>query len=791
MANNQLKITWRNLFKYPVYSFINLTGLSIGIAASFILLLYVRQELTYERGIPDSDRIYRVATDFFNMGGFANSQPMLTYYLANEAKDVEAATGIDRAHQKAIIQVDNQTFKEGNVFLIDSNFFKVFNLPIKEGSIPAELAPNEAIITAAIAEKYYGTASAIGQTITVGEKEAKKVYQIVAVLQKQTNKSHFQPSFLLPRIAPPNAETPNWNSAAIFNYVKLKPGKTQADLRKYLDQLLREHVHPMKAPEMTFEAWSSSNSVVKFFIQPIRDIYLYSTYQFDLSPGGNPTQIRVLGMIALFIILIAVINYINLSTARSSIRAKEVGIKKTLGINRKTLVRQFLLESVLFSVIAMGVAAILSEGLLTVFERITNNKLADSLLDTWQYPAALLGFSILVGLLAGVYPAFYLTSFNPTKVLKGDLALSGNKGLRSGLVILQFTIAIALIISSIVVYQQLQFLQHSDKGLAQEGVLILDNIGELKEKSNAFKNTIEQRAQVVSTSFNSRMPAGNSLWMYTFKTPEMPEDITVQTFPVDEKYLPTLGLHLLQGRNFQKELASDSSAVILNEAAVKALALKEPLGADVGYNRKVVGVIKDFNFQSLRQQIEPVAITYQPEGYNLAIKLRAQGAADFIDYLNQSWKAFGATEPLQYHFLDENFYQLAEKERTLGKAVAFFTLLTIFIACLGLLGLVAFMIEQRTKEIGIRKVLGASVAQITTLLSSDFLRLVLISNGIAFPIAWWVMSKWLQDFAYRIELQWWAFLAAGAMALLLALIMVSIQAIRAAVANPVKSLRSE
>ncbi|MFN7116265.1 MAG: ABC transporter permease, partial [Saprospiraceae bacterium] len=297
--------------------------------------------------------------------------------------------------------------------------------------------------------------------------------------------------------------------------------------------------------------------------------------------------------------------------------------------------------------------------------------------------------------------------------------------------------------------------------------------------------------QVISTSYNNRMPAGSSVWMYTYKTPEMPEDMTIQTFPADEKYLPTLGMRLLEGRNFQKERASDSMAVILNEAAVKALALEEPIGADVGYGRRVIGVVKDFNFQSLRQKIEPVVIRYQPEGYVLAIRLQSAQAADFVNFIHKVWKQFGATDALQYHFFDENFYQLAAKERTLGRAVAFFTLLTIFIACLGLLGLVAFMIEQRTKEIGIRKVLGANIGQIASLLSTEFMRLVLISNLVAFPVAWWVMRKWLEDFAYRIELQWWAFLAAGVAALLLALVTVSVQAIRAAIANPVKSLRSE
>ncbi|MFN7118575.1 MAG: ABC transporter permease, partial [Saprospiraceae bacterium] len=505
MAHNQIKITWRNLFKYPVYSFINLTGLSIGIAASFILLLYVQQEWSYERHIPGFERVYRVATDFFDMGGFASSQPILHYYLSTEAQEVESATAVDRAYQALPVRVNERDYQENGIFYIDSSFFRVFALPLKFGKTDGQLATDEVIISEAIAEKYFGATEAIGQIIAIDK--AQKPYKVVAVLEKQIQKSHIQPHFLLPRAY---KNEPNWTSAAIYNYVKLKPGKTETDLKKYLDQLLRTHIHPAVGGNLTFEQWYNGNSAVKFFIQPLQDIYLHSNYKFEIAAGGNPTQIRVLGIIALFIILIAVINYVNLSTARSSIRAKEVGIKKTLGVHRKTLIRQFLLESVLFSLLAMGIAMIFSEGLLLVFERITENKLTNSLFDHWQYPAALLGFSLLTGLLAGTYPAFYLTAFNANKVLKGDLTLGGNKTLRSSLVVVQFSIAIILIISSIIVYQQLQFLQYSDKGLTPEGVLIIENAGDLKEKASAFKQTIEQQAQVISTSYNNRMPAGSS-----------------------------------------------------------------------------------------------------------------------------------------------------------------------------------------------------------------------------------------------------------------------------------------
>ncbi len=789
MWKNQIKIAWRNLFKSPVYSILNLGGLSVGIAASFILFLYVYQELHYDRFFPNSERIYRVATDFYSMGGFACSQEQLAYHLKTECKDVAHATALDSYFRPVPVQVNNRNYEEPGVLEIDSAFFQVFAFPVKEGFIPASgLAPDELILSADLAEKYFGQESAIGKIITIGKE--KESYKVAAVLEKTLQKSHLEPTILMPK-APDEELKVRWTSAAVYNYVRLKPGATEADLRSFLDQLLREKVFPTTNSEGTFESWYAGNSAVKFFIQPLHDIYLHSDYKFELSAGGNPTQVRVLGIIGVFLILIASINYINLSTARSSIRAKEVGIKKTLGLRKSGLVRQFLLESVLFSFLAMLVAVGLIEAMLWMFQQITGSELSESLFFNWYQPALLIAFSVAIGLLAGLYPSFYLTSFRPVKVLKGDTTLGGNKGLRGSLVVVQFTIAIALIVCSMVVYQQLHFLQHSDKGFDQEGVLIIDNVGDLEEKKEVFRQKLEQQSQVVSTSFSSRIPAGRSVWMYTYKTPEMPDDMTIQTFPADDQYIPTLGLRLVEGRNFNKNLASDSAAIILNEAAVAALGLENPIGADVGYGQTVIGVVQDFNFQSLRQQIEPTALSYRPDGYNLAIKLRGQDISGFLSKMQQSWAQFGLEDPIRYHFLDENFAELAAKERVLSRAISFFTLLTLFIACLGLLGLVVFTVEQRTKEIGIRKVLGASISNIATLLSKDFIRLVLIANGVAFPLAWWAMNSWLEDFAYRIELQWWVFVAAGILALVIAVLTLSFQAIRAAMANPVKSLRSE
>lgn len=789
MLTNYLKIAWRTLLRHPGYSFLNIAGLALGIAASFVLLFFVKEETSYDQHFENSDRIYRVASDFYDMGGFARTSEALLSWLKEDSKEVSHVTALDKIGNDMPVEVDGVEYIEGQGLAVDSNFFRVFSFEMLEGN-PRHLmkTPDEVVITESLAEKYFGRTTALGETLLIGKE--KKPYRVSGVVKEDHRKTHLQSDLFVPLELKNNNR---WTSASVFVYFMLHERATIAQLEQSLEGLKRDRIYPTFEGETSYESWASGSHRVEFFLQPLHDIYLHSEYRFDLTAGGNPQQVTILGIIGLFLILLAIINYINLTTARSSVRAKEVGVKKTLGAGRPTLSCQFLTESVFTSLVAMVVAGALAEFLIQVFERITGQVIIASVFNNVEHLLLLAGFSILTGLIAGLYPAFYLTQLQPVKILKGKLSLSGNRRLRGGLVVFQFAIAVCLIIGSLVVFNQLQYMQRADKGFEQEGVLIITNLREIKDQKEAFRQEVERFPQVVSTSFNDRMPAGNFLWMYTFQTPEMEESITMQTFPIDQDYIPTLGLRLKAGRNFSEEIAGDSAAVILNQAAVEALGLvgKDPIGMEVNKGVHVVGVVEDFNFQSLRSKIEPAAMTFGPTGHRMAVKLKGTQMADFITNLEGAWNQFSAEEPINYTFLDENFSKLAAKEKMLGQAIGIFTAMAIIIACLGLFGLAAFMAERRTKEIGIRKVLGASVSSIVRLLSKDFLKLVLIALLIASPLAYYFMEMWLQDFAYRIQIPWWVFVVAGVGALILAFVTVSFQSLKAAMANPVKALRTE
>jgi putative ABC transport system permease protein len=789
MLTNHLRLAWRTLTKSPIYALLNVGGLALGIAAAFVLGLYVRQELTYDQHFEDSDRIYRIATDFFNMGGFANSQAQLLDVLPQEAPIVDQATRLRGGSQPLAVTIGERTYEEPDYLFVDSAFFQVFSYRFGAGTPGMAMAgPDAVVLSETLAETYFGDAPAVGQTVRIGKEQ--KTYRVSGVVETPSGRSHLAAELWLPLEL--NESDARWTNVSYYNYVKLHEGATQADLERALDRILRQHAYPASGFAGPFEEWITTPQAVRFFIQPLEDIYLHSDFRFELAPGGNPTQVAVLGVIGALILLIAGMNYVNLTTARSSIRAKEVGVKKTLGAARPALVRQFLTETVALSVLAMLVAALLAEGMLAAFTVITGDVLVDGLFARGGPLLVLLGVSVGVGLAAGIYPALYLSGFRPVRILKGAWSPKGNVRLRSALVVVQFSIAIALIIGSLVIYRQLDFMLHTDKGFAHEDVVFVENADVLGEQVEAFRQQIEQLPQVRRTSLARRTPTGSGVAMYTYQTPAMEESTTLQTFAGDEDYIPTLGMQLIAGRNFSGDLASDSSTAILNESAVRTLGLgDDPLDKEINEGQRVIGVVRDFNFQSMRQQIEPVVLTYAPTGRHLLLKLDGHNIAEVIDRLDATWQQFAPAEPLRYTFLDDNVTRLAAKERTLGKAVAFFTLLSVLIACMGLFGLATFTAERRTKEIGVRKVLGASAASLVALLSKDFLKLVLVGLVVATPLAYVAMQRWLSDFAYRIHLDAGVFLLAGGLALLIAFLTVSYQAWRAATLDPVESLRYE
>lgn len=788
MFKTLLKTIFRNAQRRPVFTTINLLGLSLGIACSFIMLRYVQQEWSYDKHFAEGDRVFRIGTGFMNMGSFAVSQEILRENVL-VFNDIEAATRLTTRGGEQTLKIGEETFIQDQTLFVDSTFFEVFAYRFEDGNPAKALqSPNSVVITADLAEKFFGKRHVVGEYIEVGEEQ--NLFQVTGVVEEQTKNSHLPTGMWMP-IYPRLRDEDNWMSGSLYNYVKLSSGADRSDLIATLDELVRKEVYPKVNPGMELEAWVASSNAVKFYPQQLKEIYLGERLRFDLSSGGNPLLVNILAIIGLIILVMASFNYINLSTAVGITRAKEIGVKKTLGAATRLLQGRFLLEAMVFSLTAALVAAVMADTLLLLVEKATGSRLLETLFESPIHVLGLAAFAMFVGLLSGLYPAFFLTRFRPAQVLKGQLGVQKRSFFRGGLIVIQFTLAAFLLIGTLTVYQQFQFMRVSDKGFKHENVLVLYNLDSLGTSKESFRQQLVQHTEVVSSSFNSRMPAGRNLWQATYKTPEMEHPLSLNTFPIDEHYLRTLDMPILDGRNFDAQLASDSSGLIVNEAAVKALGLQEPVGQRINEEERIIGVVKDFNFQDYHHAVEPIVMIFDDNRHNLSLKLKGEDMTGFLAHLEEKWQAFVPEEPVSYYFLDENLAALSEKEGILSKAIALFSLLALFIACLGLFGLAVFMTALRTKEMGIRKVLGASVEGIVGLLAKDFLRLIGIATVVAIPFAYWGTNQWLADFVFRIQLDWWLFVLPSIAILVIAWLTVSYHSLRLARKNPVESLHVE
>jgi putative ABC transport system permease protein len=792
---NSLKPALRHLRNYPAFSLINLGGLSIGIAASFVLLIYTQRELNTDRHFRNADHIVRIGTDFFQMGPFAISQPMLRDLSIASCKDVQDATAIESGSETPIrTGPGDRAFTGITPYYIDSSFFHVFSYPAASGFIPRNgPAPGEAILSATQAVRFFGKTDPIGKSIYIGKEMTSA--KVIAVLKEGFAKSHLDPQVLLHREPGSDAGSAVWTSCSLYNYVKLRPQGTIAGLNSWLDRVREKIVYPSIGTDKPYSQWKTSGEAVSFVTQPLTDIYFHSDLKFDLTPGGNMTQVRLLSAISLLLIALAVINYVNLVTARSSIRAKEVGLKKTFGARRVQLIAQMLKESIFFSILAMVVACGLIQVILFGYSYLTGSALTGPIPFLSANYLWLILFSVAVGLMAGIYPALYMTGSRPGLIVRSTAGTGRNRPiLRNILVTLQFVIAIGLLFVSFVVYSQLRYMKTKDKGFRSDGVVVVENLGGVNNRVSAFREQIDRQSQVASTSLCSRAPAGNSISMGHYQTRDMTQGIFIQEFPVDDQYISTLGLHLADGRNFQKDLLSDTNSVILNQSAVTALRLFNPVGTLLNGSQRVIGVVRDFNYAALREKINPALLRLNHRGTlvsAIVIRLRGGHPADFLDWLNRTGKQFIPDKTLAISFIDDNFRRLAEKERLLGQAINFFTALAILLATLGLIGLTLFTIERRTKEIGIRKVLGAGKMSILKLISGDFIRLAAVASAIALPIAWWLVDRWLGNFAYRVSIGAWTVLVTEALIGAIAVAVISLLTLRALIANPVRNLRTD
>lgn len=807
MIKNYIKIAWRNLLRSKAFTVLNIAGLSIGLAACLLMGLYVMDELSYDRFHEKADRIVRV-TFRANMSGNkineSSVMPPTAQTLQRDYPEVLEATRLRQSRAFKLVKGD-AVFKETAVAFADSNFFQVFSFPLVKGNPKtALLKPNTLVISEKMAQKYFGNEDPIGKTLT---NEGYEGLEITGVMAEWPVHSHFHYDFLVAMAGLPEAKVNSWMQSEFFTYLVLPKGYDYQKLQEKLPQMVEKYFGPeiRQAFGMNYAAFRKKGNELGLVLQPLTDIHLYSDFDYDLSAAGDIRYVYIFGAIALFMLLIACINFMNLSTAGASKRAREVGIRKVMGSAKGTLIGQFLLESMLLTAGALVLAVAFVWLALPFFNDLANKDLKLSFTSMpWLLPG-LVGLGILVGVLAGSYPAFFLSSFKPISVLKGGGSLSYGRrsiGLRSTLVVVQFCISIVLIVGTTVVYQQLHFIQNAKLGYDKEQVLVLQGTSRLGQNEHLLKKQLVQDSRVVDATISGYVPAGpsfnNNFMVYgDDRADEYTKGIR---YDVDENYIPTLGMTMVAGRNFSREFGNDSSGIILNETAARDMGwgheavghtVVRPTNEGTKAAYHVIGVVKDFHFKSLHERITPLMMTLGNNSGAIMVKVKTRDIPSLLTSVKRQWTALAADEPIEYSFLEENFNATYRAEQKTGQILGLFAGLTIFVACLGLFGLVTFTAEQRTKEIGVRKVLGASVTSVVALLSRDFLKPVFIAIFIATPIAWYGMNAWLQDFAYKIELAWWMFAGAGVLAMGIALLTVSFQSIKAALMNPVESLRSE
>ncbi len=805
MFKNYLKTGWRNIRSHKLFSMINILGLSIGIATCFIIMLYIKNELSYDSFNIHAANIARVNFKGNINGGKINesvTMPPVAKTMKKDFPEVQDATRI-LPYGVSKITYNNQIFKGDKFAFVDPNFFGIFTLPMVQGNAKtALLEPNTIVITQSTSEKYFGKANGIGRMLGLNINGKNELYKVTGVIKDIPANSHFHFDMFGSMTGWQEATSDSWMFGGYHTYLLLKPGASLQKLQAQFPDMVARYMGPQIQQQMglSLNEFRTKGNSLGFTLQPLLSIHLHSDTNNEFEPGGNATYVYVFGGVAIFMLIIACINFINLSTAGASKRAKEVGIRKVAGSGRYQLIGQFITESVLISLFALIVAFGLAQFFLPAFNTLSGQHLSLSL----QPVIAFVVLGLIVGVLAGIYPAFYLSSFKPVAVLKGKLTGNGKTfGLRSGLVVFQFFISVALLIGTVVVYQQMQYIRNKNLGFNKDQVITIPNSYVLGKNEQAYKQELLEDTRIINATTSNYKPAGPSNYNNALAYPQGNDKLIVNgvDYHVDENYIPTLGMQMVSGRNFSKQFPTDSSAIILNETAATTLGWNDmdAIGKTVirqnsnkgnNYPYHVIGVVKNFNFKSLHEAISPLFMSLEPEN-GLIFKVKTTDIAGLLSSMKKKWDAFDTGEPFTYAFMDDLFNKTYATEQKTGTILNLFSILTIFVACLGLFGLATYTAERRTKEIGIRKVLGASVTQIIQMLSKEFLLLVIIASVIAFPVAWWGMNKWLQSFAYRIDIGWWVFGAAGLAALLIALITVSFQSIKAANANPVENLRSE
>lgn len=809
MFQSYLKIGWRSLLRQKMYSLIKIGGFALGLAACFLITLFIRDELQYDKHVPDGEHIYRVI-GVFDDGDEINKDVWFAAPFASAIQqdypEIEKAGRLNPvplfgAGSNEVRRADKpeNSYDEGFTFA-DQQFLDVFQIPIIKGSRENALVnTNSIVISKSKAEKYFPHEDPIGKVLILNGNESKP-YQITAVMEDFPSTSHLNYSFLITLQGAnfyPGEQT-NWGASNYPTYIRVSPQANIEELEaKMTKGVLDKYVRPMLLKQGAPNV-DEMLSKARLELQPLRDIHLYSQGIHDRLNHGDIRFVWLFGAIAGLILILACVNFINLATARSANRAKEVGIRKSIGSMRNHLVKQFLTESVILSLIAFVIGALLAALLLPYFNNLSGKVLVFPWMEWWM-PLILLGAGLLIGSLAGLYPAIYLSSFKPAQVLKGSVSQgSKNSMTRNLLVIFQFTTSIVLIVGTFVIYRQMDFILNTKLGFDKDHVLLIQGTNTLGNQVGTLKEELKALPEIKSVSISDYLPVrgttrnGNTFWKEGLVNIE--QGVGAQRWKVDHDYIKTLGMEIVDGRDFAPDMPTDSSGAIINKAMVRQLGLAEPIGERItnnGATWTVIGVVKDFHFESMKDEIRPVCLTLALSSSTISVKIAGNDMQGAINSVNKIWSKLSPNQPIRYSFLDENYARTYVDVQRMGEIFTSFAVFAIIVACLGLFGLSVFMVNQRSKEISIRIVLGASVRSILQLLTQNFVLLVVISFVIATPIAWYVMRTWLEDYVYRIDITWDVFAYAGAISLLIAFLTVSYQSIRAALENPVTGLRSE
>ena len=806
MIKNYLKTALRNLWKYRGYSLINILGLAIGIACVTLILLYVNSELNIDRFHQKKDYIYRLNLSATNpQTKEVNTRAIGPYRLAKELKvdfpDLEEVIRFAPQGREQV-EIDDQIYMEENLTFVDPEVFNVFDYNLIEGDPNNVLSPPfSVVISEDISRKYFGAQNPIGKKLLIRD----EIFEVTGLMQNVPNNSQYRFDILVSMNCAPQVFSrivlENWGEGSSTTFVVVPEDKGPHDYEGRLAAFVDKNL----------EAWKSFSP--KIIMQPLTEVYLYSKDISSFESGGDITYVYAFSLIAIFILIIACINYMNLATARSSVRAEEVGMRKVVGAGRGQLIGQFLSESIVLTILA----AIISIGLVFLalpgFNELADRQIEFNMFQNWPLTLGILGVAAIVGALAGSYPALLLSAFDPISVFSGSLK-QGFKGglLRKVLVSFQFATSIFLLIVTGIVYQQLQYCRNMDLGFDKEHLILVPGTPvEMRGQYEQFTSRLQSNPQIVSAAGSSRVPPGRLSSSLRARPEGVPEDEQrgMQTVWTDFDFIETMGFDIAAGRSFQRGISSDATnAFILNEAAVQELGWtnENAIGKTFGSSEirdwnsgqwenrdgQVIGVLKDFHFESMHEKIVPTVYFVAPYmAWNYVVRVTGEDIPSTIQFIEEVWTNFNPESPFEYRFVDENFTSLYEVEERQGKIFSLFAVLAIFIACLGLIGLASFTADQKRKEIGIRKVLGASSISIVSLLSREFTWLVIVAFILAAPIAWFVMRGWLQDFAYRIPIGVFIFLMAGILSLLIAWLTVGVQTMRAANANPIKSLQQE